>query len=101
MSTEKSEKIVEKILKKNELKKLEYYKIMKKIRHSNKKYINRNYLLKLMNFHEGDDIFKIFNKIKSKNLTVEDLRKTVRVSIRHYFNQSSVLALLTSNKLSK
>ncbi len=42
----------------------EYYKLMRKIKKSNRKYMNRIDILNLINVKEGTHFFRIYKKIK-------------------------------------
>ena len=84
----------------NEEKVEELYKLIKKIKKTNKKYMNRTYISELILLREGGTNFKIFKRSKSI-LTAQEIRKALRISFRYFMANVCDSGLLTSKKMNK
>lgn len=61
---------------------------MKKIKKSNKKYLNRKDILSLITLEPKSSYFRCYLKSKSF-ISVEELRKVLRVSVAYFFDSAS------------
>ena len=78
----------------------ELYKLLKKIKKSNKKYMNRSYINQLVQLKEGSTNFKIYERVKCP-LEPEKIRKALRISLSYFFDNICGLGLLTSKKMNR
>jgi len=78
----------------------EFYKLIKKIKKTNKKYMNRSYISELVNLKEGSTNFKIYKRSKCF-LEAEEIRKALRISYRYFLLNVCDSGLLTSKKMNK
>lgn len=83
LNSDRSKKLIISILK-DPRKVEEYYRIIAKIKQLNKKYINRNYLLRLLAFEPSTEFEKAYIKAKVSLLSIEQVRKVLRVLTFHF-----------------
>lgn len=72
-----------KIFDQNQHKVKEFYKLVKKIKKSNKKYMNRNYIAELVQLKEENTNYKIYKRSKCQ-LHAEEIRKAMRISLKYF-----------------
>ena len=66
-----------------------------------KKYINRNYLKRLLAFAASSEFEKAFIKAKTSLLTIEELRHVIRVLTFHFLRETINNTLIASGKIYK
>ena len=80
----------------------EFYRLMAKVKKgSSKKYINRKFIKQLLACEEGTCFFGMFSKAKIELLTVEEVRRVLRVLTYYFLKNEVELSLLTSAKIYK
>jgi hypothetical protein len=74
---------------------------MTKVKQGNKKYINRVYLKRLIEFKERSEFERAFIKAKVALLTLQEMRKALRVLLFNFLREQANLSMLTSSKIYK
>ncbi len=74
---------------------------MTKVKQINKKYINRKYLKRLIEFSQTTEFYRAFLKSKINIITLEEVQRLLRCLTYRFLREGSVLTLLTSSKIYK
>lgn len=101
ISCQRSKKMVFTLTNNDAIKTREYFRIMAKIKQGSKKYINRKYLRRLIEFQKSSEFYKAFLKSKSSLMTHEEVKRIIRSLIFYYLREQSNITLLTSTKIYK
>jgi hypothetical protein len=83
ISSYRSNYILLKIFNQNQYKVEEFYKLVKKIKKSNKKYMNRSYIADLVQLKEENTNYKIYKRSKCQ-LHAEEIRRAMRISLKFF-----------------
>ena len=79
----------------------EYYRVLVKVRQSSKKYINRVYLKRLLAFEKKTEFERAFLKAKLAILTIDEIRRAIRVLLFQFLKGQVTINMLTSCKIYK
>lgn len=74
---------------------------MTKVKQLNKKYINRNYLKRLLDFESSPEFEKAFIKSKVIILKIQEVTTTLRILIFNFLREQVNMTLMTSGKIYK
>lgn len=79
----------------------QFYRLMGRIRQANKKYINRKYLRRLIDFSSGGEFSRVLAKVKLTALSAEEVRRLLRTLTFLFLRDQATPTLLTSAKIYK
>jgi hypothetical protein len=100
LNSDRSKKLINRLFR-NSQKAEEYYRILTKIKQMNKKYINRNYLRRLLAFEPSSEFDKAFSRAKVSLLTLHEIRHALRVLTFNFLREQVNNTLITSGKIYK
>jgi hypothetical protein len=79
----------------------QFYRLMARIRQANKKYINRKYLRRLVDFGNGSEFNRVLSKVKLTAISSEEVRRLLRILTFLFLRDQATPTLLTSAKIYK